>query len=179
MPRLPSPQVRRMFGAVGNEVTALQRISIGELGLGELEEGQWRYATQQDLQLVLGSAAEAEGGERPAAGAAASSEPAAGSAAEEEPAASSSSGTGDELEEEEQELEQAPDIDPSNVEAMYEYFVQQQEQRAAAKKYRSSSKFRRRREMLKRSMPALAGAGRAAGGGGAAGGGSGGGSDDE
>ncbi|MFM2045410.1 MAG: rRNA pseudouridylate synthase [Pseudomonadota bacterium] len=36
-------QVRRMFAAIGNHVTALHRSAIGPLTLGDLAEGQWRY----------------------------------------------------------------------------------------------------------------------------------------
>ena len=35
-------QVRRMFAAVGNHVTAMHRSRIGGLGLGDLPSGEWR-----------------------------------------------------------------------------------------------------------------------------------------
>ena len=35
-------QVRRMFAAVGNHVTALHRSRMGGLGLGDLPSGEWR-----------------------------------------------------------------------------------------------------------------------------------------
>ncbi|HEX5329377.1 pseudouridine synthase [Sulfuricurvum sp.] len=38
-------QVRRMFAAVGNHVTALHRSSFGELTLGDLKEGEFRLFT--------------------------------------------------------------------------------------------------------------------------------------
>ena len=41
-------QVRRMFVAVGNHVTTLQRLSIGGLGLDGLEPGQWRLLDAAD-----------------------------------------------------------------------------------------------------------------------------------
>jgi 16S rRNA pseudouridine516 synthase len=48
-------QVRRMFAAVGNHVTALQRISIGGLGLPpDLPEGEWRVATPAEVASVFG-----------------------------------------------------------------------------------------------------------------------------
>jgi 16S rRNA pseudouridine516 synthase len=48
-------QVRRMFAAVGNHVTALQRISIGGLRLpADLTEGEWRVATQEEVASVFG-----------------------------------------------------------------------------------------------------------------------------
>ena len=47
-------QVRRMFAAMGNHVTALHRNRIGDLDLpGELEPGQYRIMTEADLALVL------------------------------------------------------------------------------------------------------------------------------
>jgi 16S rRNA pseudouridine516 synthase len=47
-------QVRRMFAAVGNHVTALHRDQIGALALPEdLEPGQFRLLTEADLALVL------------------------------------------------------------------------------------------------------------------------------
>lgn len=46
-------QVRRMFAAAGNHVTALKRISIGRLQLpDDLEEGEWRELTADELQLL-------------------------------------------------------------------------------------------------------------------------------
>ena len=47
-------QVRRMFAAVGNHVTALHRNRIGELALPEdLEPGQYRLLGEADLALIL------------------------------------------------------------------------------------------------------------------------------
>jgi 16S rRNA pseudouridine516 synthase len=47
-------QVRRMFAAAGNHVTALHREAIGALELpAELAAGEWRIATANDLALVL------------------------------------------------------------------------------------------------------------------------------
>lgn len=46
-------QIRRMFEAIGNEVRGLHRISIGELSLGELNEGDWRIATAEDIICAL------------------------------------------------------------------------------------------------------------------------------
>lgn len=47
-------QVRRMFAAVGNHVTALHRDKIGDLVLPEnLEPGQYRLLTEADLALIL------------------------------------------------------------------------------------------------------------------------------
>lgn len=47
-------QVRRMFAAVGNHVTALHRDRIGDLVLPEdLEPGGYRLLTEADLALIL------------------------------------------------------------------------------------------------------------------------------
>ncbi len=49
-------QVRRMFAAVGNHVTALHRDRIGGLDLPQdLPSGQWRVLTAGELELVFGS----------------------------------------------------------------------------------------------------------------------------
>lgn len=48
-------QVRRMFAATGNHVTALRRIRIGGLDLpADLAEGDWRIATAEDLAAMFG-----------------------------------------------------------------------------------------------------------------------------
>ncbi len=48
-------QVRRMFAAIGNHVTALHRDRIGGLTLpGDLEAGQWRLMTPGDVAAVFG-----------------------------------------------------------------------------------------------------------------------------
>ena len=47
-------QVRRMLAAVGREVVALHRRSVGGLTLGGLAEGEWRFATADDIALVFG-----------------------------------------------------------------------------------------------------------------------------
>jgi len=46
-------QVRRMFAAVGNHVTALHRSRVGGLDLAGLEEGQWRMLSAADLQTLF------------------------------------------------------------------------------------------------------------------------------
>lgn len=47
-------QVRRMFAAAGNHVTALKRISIGGLRLPQdLEEGDWRVLSAEELGRLL------------------------------------------------------------------------------------------------------------------------------
>ena len=47
-------QVRRMFAAAGNHVTSLKRLSIGGLKLpDDLEEGEWREITPEELAAVF------------------------------------------------------------------------------------------------------------------------------
>ncbi len=47
-------QVRRMFAAAGNHVTALHRISIGGLELGDLPAGQWRLLGAEEVARIFG-----------------------------------------------------------------------------------------------------------------------------
>ncbi len=42
-------QVRRMFEAIGMKVTALKRISIGKLNVGNLKEGEYRSLTEEEI----------------------------------------------------------------------------------------------------------------------------------
>ena len=42
-------EIRRMFGAIGHEVTALKRIAFGSLTLGDMQPGQFRHLTQEDI----------------------------------------------------------------------------------------------------------------------------------
>jgi 23S rRNA pseudouridine2605 synthase len=45
-------QVRRMCQAAGLYVTRLRRISEGELCLGELKKGDWRFLTDEELNKM-------------------------------------------------------------------------------------------------------------------------------
>lgn len=45
-------QVRKMFEAIGYLVTDLKRISIGELKLGKLAEGKWRYLKKTECEQI-------------------------------------------------------------------------------------------------------------------------------
>lgn len=47
-------QVRRMFEAVGAEVTGLKRISVGSVTLGNLPEGKWRHLNDAERQRLMG-----------------------------------------------------------------------------------------------------------------------------
>jgi len=56
-------QVRRMFAAVGNHVTALHRDRIGALALpDDLEPGQFRLLDETDLELILPPGKNAQAG---------------------------------------------------------------------------------------------------------------------
>lgn len=46
-------QVRRMCAAVGMKVIRLTRIAEGEVKLGDLKSGSWRYLTQSELQALI------------------------------------------------------------------------------------------------------------------------------
>ena len=46
-------QIRRMFGALGNEVTVLQRSRIGALSLDELEAGSWQFLSDAMIAKAL------------------------------------------------------------------------------------------------------------------------------
>lgn len=45
-------QVKRMFAAVGNKVVQLHRERVGALELGDLEEGEWRYLTDEEVASI-------------------------------------------------------------------------------------------------------------------------------
>lgn len=45
-------QVRKMIEAVGNKVAKLNRIKIGNLTLGSLKHGQYKYLTQKEINLI-------------------------------------------------------------------------------------------------------------------------------
>lgn len=47
-------QVRRMFAAAGNHVTALHRTSIGGLALGDLPAGKWRVLDGDEVARIFG-----------------------------------------------------------------------------------------------------------------------------
>ena len=47
-------QVRKMFDALGYTVVGLQRISIGQVELGNLPLGRWRHLTSHEINCLLG-----------------------------------------------------------------------------------------------------------------------------
>jgi 23S rRNA pseudouridine2605 synthase len=48
-------EVRRMLGKVGYPVERLVRLAIGPIELGDLEPGQWRYLTPEEIKLLYTS----------------------------------------------------------------------------------------------------------------------------
>ena len=48
-------QIRRMCAAVGLTVTRLCRVAEGDIALGDLPPGKWRYLTAEELQSIKGS----------------------------------------------------------------------------------------------------------------------------
>ena len=48
-------QIRRMCAAAGLEVTRLCRVAEGDLRLGGLPPGKWRYLTEEELGLIRGN----------------------------------------------------------------------------------------------------------------------------
>lgn len=45
-------QVRKMCEAIGHEVKKLKRVAMGRLELGSLQEGNWRFLSQDELKLL-------------------------------------------------------------------------------------------------------------------------------
>jgi 23S rRNA pseudouridine2605 synthase len=46
-------EIRRLFEAVGHQVTRLKRISFGALSLGDLAPGQWRELNESELRTAF------------------------------------------------------------------------------------------------------------------------------
>jgi 23S rRNA pseudouridine2605 synthase len=46
-------EVRRLFEAIGHEVTRLKRVSLGGLELGDLAPGRWRDVTRDELSAAF------------------------------------------------------------------------------------------------------------------------------
>lgn len=45
-------QVRKMFNAVGNQVQELQRVAIGDIRLGHMQEGHYRKLTREEIDYL-------------------------------------------------------------------------------------------------------------------------------
>jgi len=46
-------EVRRLFDAIGHEVTRLKRVRLGRLELGTLQPGAWRELTRTEAEQVF------------------------------------------------------------------------------------------------------------------------------
>lgn len=46
-------QVRKMFDKIGHSVRGLQRVQIGNLKIGELKEGKWRYISPEEIKELM------------------------------------------------------------------------------------------------------------------------------
>ena len=46
-------EIRRMFEAIGHEVTRLKRIAFGGLELGDLQPGHWREVSREELRTAF------------------------------------------------------------------------------------------------------------------------------
>jgi 23S rRNA pseudouridine2605 synthase len=46
-------EIRRMFEAIGHEVTRLKRVSFGGLELNDLEPGQWREVSREEVRAAF------------------------------------------------------------------------------------------------------------------------------
>ena len=49
-------QVRRMFEAVGHPVVRLIRMKIGDISIGKLKTGEWRFLTPEEVESLLAAA---------------------------------------------------------------------------------------------------------------------------
>jgi len=48
-------QIKRMFGVFGYHVVELERIQFGGLRLGDLKEGEWRYLSEREVNIIENS----------------------------------------------------------------------------------------------------------------------------
>lgn len=46
-------EIKRLFGARGNKITELERISFGKIQLGFLPLGEWRYMTDEEIDWFV------------------------------------------------------------------------------------------------------------------------------
>jgi len=46
-------EIRRLFAAIGHEVTRLKRVRLGALELGDLPQGEWRALTLNDVRTAF------------------------------------------------------------------------------------------------------------------------------
>lgn len=46
-------EIKRLFGACGNKIVELERISFSEILLGDLKQGEWRYLTEEEENIFI------------------------------------------------------------------------------------------------------------------------------
>lgn len=46
-------EIKRLFGARGNKIVGLERVAFGEIVLGDLLPGEWRYMTDEEIALFI------------------------------------------------------------------------------------------------------------------------------
>ena len=44
-------EIKRLFGARGNKITFLERVSFSRILLGDLPRGEWRYLTEEEEKI--------------------------------------------------------------------------------------------------------------------------------
>jgi 23S rRNA pseudouridine2605 synthase len=45
-------EIRRIFESIGHQVTSLKRIAFGPLILGDMQPGQFRYLTPEEIETI-------------------------------------------------------------------------------------------------------------------------------
>jgi len=45
-------QIRRMLKAVGSSVIELKRVQIGEINIGKMPKGEWRYLKEKEVRSI-------------------------------------------------------------------------------------------------------------------------------
>ncbi len=44
-------EIKRIFGALNNRIVELKRVSFSKITLGDLQEGQWAYLTNEEIEI--------------------------------------------------------------------------------------------------------------------------------
>ncbi len=48
-------EIKRLFGARGNKIVYLERIKFGDISLGELQRGEWRFLSEDEIKKFTAS----------------------------------------------------------------------------------------------------------------------------
>ena len=46
-------QIRKMCSAINHEVMSLKRVSIGNIRLGQLKKGEYRYLNDEEMKYLM------------------------------------------------------------------------------------------------------------------------------